>query len=156
MTKLSTLILVIIMAVIPSAYSGEGAPKPESHFGTKDSDWKKEPFEFLAFLIRQHDRGRVSVTLGNAPRGWIKKKHIGLLVLLLDSEEPCASVYPGRSSRLPPGLEEIKPSTVGHEAAYLIASYRHGLFPMSGTEISSDIEFDLDEIKRWWAEVRNR
>lgn len=155
MTKLSTLIFVLIVAIVASTDADEVPPKPQSHFGFEDADWKKEPFEFLAFLIRQHDRGAVTVTLGNAPRGWIKKEHVGLLVLLLDSKEPCASVYPGRSSEVFPGRKGVKPSTVGHEAAYLIASYRHmGTFPMSGTEVSCHLEFDLDEIKRWWAKAQ--
>lgn len=153
MSKLSTLIFALIIAVVSSAYADVTPPKPQSHFGTKESDWKKEPFEFLAFLIRQHDRGSVTVTLGDAPKGWIRKEHIGLLVLLLDSKEPCASVYPGRSSEVIPGSKGVKPSTVGREAAYLIASYRHGLFPMSGTDVSCHLEFDLNEIKRWWAKV---
>jgi hypothetical protein len=94
------------------------------------------------------------VTLGDAPKDWIKKEHIGLLVLLMDSKEPCAAVYPGRSSEVFPGSKGVKPSTVGHEAAYLIASYRHGLFPMSGTLASCHLDFDRQEIKRWWVEVQ--
>jgi hypothetical protein len=157
MAKLSTLIFVLIIAIATSTYADAVPPKPQTHFGREDSDWKKEPFEFLAFLIRQHDRGAVTITLGDAPKGWIKKEHIGLLVLLLDSKEPCASVYPGRSSEVFPGSKGAKPSTVGHEAAYLIASYRQtGTFPMSGTEVSCHLNFDLDEIRRWWAGVQNR
>lgn len=161
MTKLSTIIFVLSMAIVPSAYSAEMPPKPQTHFGFEDSDWKKEPFEFLAFLIRQHDRGAVMVTLNIAPRDWIKKEHIGLLMLLLDSKEPCAPVYSAASSGIPPGMpgvpgsKAVKSSTVGHEAAYLIASYRRGPYPNS-VEVSSDLEFDLAEIKRWWEEEQKR
>jgi hypothetical protein len=160
MNRLSKLIFVLIVTVVPFTYASSMPPKPQTSFGWEDTDWEKVPFEFLAFLIRQHDRGAVAVTLGDAPKGWIKKDHIGLLVLLLDSKEPCASVYPGRSSQalfLENGDNKlVKPSTVGHEAAYLIASYRHGLFPMSGTNVSSKLEFDLNEIRRWWAGVQDQ
>jgi hypothetical protein len=153
MTKLPTLILALIVAIVPSVYAEAVPPKPQAHFGREAADWKKEPFEFLAFLIRQHERGAVMVTLGNAPKDWIKKEHIGLLVLLMDSKEPCAAVYPGRSSEVFPGSKGAKPSIVGHEAAYLIASYRHGLFPMSGTLASCHLDFDRQEIRRWWTEA---
>lgn len=127
----------------------------QHRFGREDY-LKKEPFEFIAFLIREHEQGVVVVHLDDAPRSWIKKEHIGRLVLLLDSKDPCASVYPLRSSAIPP-KDRFKPSTVGHEAAYLIDSYRNGgLYPGSNLDTSTDLTFDRDEIKRWWAGVQNR
>lgn len=160
MTRLASLLFVLVVAAVPAAAADVVPAKPQGSFGFEHSDWDKEPFEFLAFLIRQHDRGGLEVTVGDAPRDWIRKEHIGLLVLLLDSKEPCASVYPARSSRvrIPGGAdsEPAKASTIGQEAAYLIASYRHGLFPMSGTEISCDLKFDREKLRRWWAEARER
>jgi hypothetical protein len=142
---------------VPSANAEAVPPKTgdQHHFG-REGYLKKEPVELIAFLIREHERGVIVVHLNDAPRNWIKKEHIGPLVLLLDSIEPCASVYPLRSSAIPP-KDRFKPSTVGHEAAYLIDSYRSaGLYPGSNLDTSTDLKFDRDEIKRWWAGFQNQ
>jgi hypothetical protein len=166
MTKIIKLITVLIAATLPAAHADTAPPKTQEQevtlpkagsFGREAADWKKEPFEFLALLIRQHEQGVVSVIVGDAPKSWIKKEHIGLLILLLDSKEPCASVYPGRSSEIFPGRNGVKTSTVGQEAAYLIESYRHiGTFPKSGTDVSCHLQFDINEIKSWWADEQKK
>ena len=121
-------------------------PKPLN----RDFDYgKKGPFEFLAFLIRLDERGVKVVSVADAPENWIRKEHLPLLVHLLESKEPCASVGSMRSSRIDFGKDH-KPSTVGHEAAYLIESYRHGLFPKYAVNSSSNVTLDREALKKWW------
>ena len=122
----------------------------------RDFDFaKKGPFEFIAHLIRQEERGVKRILVPDAPEGWIQERHLGLLVLLLDSDEPCASVGSMRSSRLPT-KEDSRTSTVGHEAAYLIESYRHGLFPKYAVNTSAGVNLDRAEMKRWWSALQKR
>ena len=110
---------------------------------------KKGPFEFLAFLIRLDERGVKVVSVADAPENWIRKEHLPLLVQLLESKEPCASVGSMRSSRLV-AEKDRKSSTVGHEAAYLIESFRHGLFPKYAVNSSSHVTLDRQALKKWW------
>lgn len=116
-----------------------------------DFNWnEKGPFEFIAFLIRQDESGVKRIQIDDAPEGWLQKEHLELLVLLLDSNEPCASVGSMRSSFVDRDGKDQKSSTVGHEAAYLIESYRHGLYPKFAVNTSADLELDKAQIKQWW------
>lgn len=146
--------LIGILAILPlfllSLSPAVGAdPRAERQFDFS----KGEPFEFIAYLIRQEERGLKTIQIPDAPKVWIKEEHLRLLVLLLDSNEPCASVGSFRSSRIPTERDQ-RPSTVGHEAAYMIESYRHGLFPKYAVNTSVDIELDRAALKKWWADLQ--
>jgi hypothetical protein len=127
------------------------AQRPAAEF-----DWAhKGPVEFLAYLIRQEDRGVKNVSVSDAPSGWIGRQHLDVLVGLMDSDEPCASVGSRRSSSIPTA-KDLSASTVGHEAAYLIEGYRHGLFPKYAANCSANVPVDKAELRRWWAQERSR
>ncbi len=113
------------------------------------------PFNLLARLIREEDRGNTTLHLSDAPRGWIHRNQIELLIRLMDSNEPCAGIHSGRDSYLPIGGCDKPRSTVGHEAAFLIEGYRHGLYPKSA-KYSVDWPIDHDEIKRWWSKGQDK
>ncbi len=75
---------------------------------------------------------------------YVKESDLPFLVRLLDSEEPCAHVVSAESSILPTG-----PSTVGHEAAYLIEGFWRRCYP---TRLSSHMyKPDIAGIKSWYA-----
>ena len=128
--------------------ANESGPSPREDFNWNE----KGPFEFIAHLIRQDHSGVKKIQIDDAPEGWLQKEHMELLVLLLDSNEPCASVGSMRSSFVDRDGKDQKSSTVGHEAAYLIESYRHGLYPKFAVNTSADLEIDKEQLKQWWAD----
>lgn len=77
------------------------------------------------------------------PPGWIEESDVPALIALLDSEEPCANVQSMLSSFI-----DTTRSTVGREAAYLIAGFRHDHYPPGLNSTRYDL--DADEIRRWW------
>jgi hypothetical protein len=74
---------------------------------------------------------------------WVKEEHIPALVALLDSQEKSMSVSLMASSHL-----RIK-STVGDEAAFLIAGYRAGKYP-PGLNSRKLTQAEKNEIREWW------
>ena len=141
--------LLVGVVILPALTSTGDDPKKAP---TADVVYeKKGPVEFLISLIRQEARAVKNVSVGDAPKGWIERRHIAVLVGLLDCNEPCASVGSNRVSNLA-GLKDVKASTVGHEAAHLIEGYRHGLYPKYATLCSANVEIDKEALKRWWAQ----
>lgn len=138
---------LLLTAGLIFAFASEVRSTPKNDFQWEE----KGPFEFIAYLIRQDESGMKKIQIEDAPEGWLQKEHIDLLVLLLDSDEPCASVGSMRSSFIDFDGKDQKSSTVGHEAAYLIESYRHGLFPKFAVNTSAELELNKDRIKEWWA-----
>ena len=100
------------------------------------------PLEFLDFLKTR----RGPVTLLTVPHDWLRRKHIGELVKLLDSREPCAGVMSPLSSYI-----DTTRSTIGNEAAFLIEGYREGRYPPGLN--SRRLQSDIDELKTWWADI---
>lgn len=113
---------------------------------------KQNPFEWLAALVLEKANGRPAVVIGDAPKGWLKPHHVDALLEMINSSIACASVSSMRSSNLADNAVKT-PSTVGHEALYLVASYRHGLFPMSHRN-SSIWPMDPEELKKWWLQQK--
>jgi hypothetical protein len=150
-------ITVVITLVLPLLPIGLSAPMPDRpRKAATEFDWaKKGPVEFIAYLIRQEDRGVKNVSVSDAPKGWIARRHLDVLIALMDSDEPCASVGSHRSSRLPTSADWTV-STIGHEAAYLIESYRHGLYPKYAVNCSAKVKLDKAELKLWWSREKKR
>jgi len=103
------------------------------------------PLEFLEYLKlgRQEAKGPFTscMTVWSCPDSWIRREHLAPLADLLDSDEPCAAVVSAISSTLPWGG-----STVGREAAFLMAGFRQGRYPPglhSGT-------VNIAAVKAWW------
>ena len=103
-----------------------------------------DPLQFLEFLKKRGPDSGV-VTVWKPKRGWIKAEHIPKLIALLDSKEPCAPVVDAHSSYWPPG------STVGKEAGLMIASYRHGAYPIALSASHHSVETP-DELRSWWVD----
>ncbi|OGF48902.1 MAG: hypothetical protein A2231_10450 [Candidatus Firestonebacteria bacterium RIFOXYA2_FULL_40_8] len=117
----------------------------------------KTPLEFLEFLkqIAKNNRDKAgSYTVGQHG-GWIKEEHIPKLIEILDSTEPCANVCSYLSSYL-----EMKSSTIGHEAAFLIKGFRKGTYPPELNSLRNRspgvTEKEKAEIKQWWAEYKKK
>jgi len=86
---------------------------PEDGYTTYD------PITFIGYL-QEHVAGG-TVILHQAPKDWIKKKHLKPLVALLDSKEPSAGVVLKNAGPNPPDNVQ---STVAAEALLLIESYK--------------------------------
>lgn len=119
---------------------GAGAPFPGD-----------EPLAFLEALTTT-DRAFVVVPDAVA---WPRPSSFPWLTRLVDLDVPCASVHSLRDSSLdvlsqdPLVLgHDDDASTLGHEAAYLLAGARHGLYPMSH-ESSVDWPLDRDALVAW-------
>jgi hypothetical protein len=154
MRLFTTVVITLVLALLPFGWSAPVPDRPRQ--ATHEFDWaKKGPVEFIAYLIRQEDRGVKNVSVSDAPKDWIARRHIDVLIGLMDSNEPCASVGSRRSSRLPTD-QDLKVSTLGHEAAYLIESYRHGFYPKYAVNCSANVKLDKAELKRWWSLEKQR
>ena len=108
----------------------------------------QNPFEWLLTLVLAKVNGQHAVVTGDAPQDWLQIHHIDSLLEMAESEIECASVGSRRSSNSA-DYEVQTPSKIGHEAMYLISSFRHGLFPMSHRN-STLWPMDLKELKQWW------
>lgn len=103
-----------------------------------------DPLQFLDFLKKRGPQGGV-VTIWNPKRDWIKAGHIPKLIALLESEQPCAPVVDAHSSYWPPG------STIGAEAALMIASFRDGAYP-SALSAGHHRVGTPAELRAWWVD----
>lgn len=139
--------------VVGSAFflARQGTAAPRADEVSFDFE-KQNPFEWLIILIQAQLAGQHAVVTGDAPQGWLKAHHIDPLLEMIGSQIECASVGSQRSSNL--ADSEVRTvSTIGHEAMYLIASYRHGLFPISHRN-STRWPLDPNELKEWWDQQR--
>ncbi|CAN5343945.1 hypothetical protein BH09BAC1_BH09BAC1_09610 [soil metagenome] len=85
-----------------------------------DDGYKKyDPVAFVGYLKDNVASG--TVLLHQAPKDWIKKKHLAGLVALLDDTEPSAGIVLINAGPNPP--DNIQ-SSVGAEALLIIESYR--------------------------------
>src|SRR5262249_49530548 len=116
---------------------------------------KKRPLDLLIHLARLEAKGQTNLFIEAAPEGWIKAYHLPCLMELLDSNEPCASVTCTLSSVID---RSGRPSTIGHEAAYLIKSFREGRrYPCNaGASSSAFVSIDKNDIRAWWAEYQKK
>lgn len=113
---------------------------------------KHDPLQVLQILAAS---SREWVDVDNPPEGWLRREHIPELMKKLDSTQPCAGIHSNRDSRAPGiggyGPEKKGKSTVGHEAALMIESFRHGFYPKTHA-FSVDWPIDRDAIRAWWGE----
>lgn len=94
-----------------------GFATDQPQFDLKDTN----PLALLDLLQRGKEQKMFTVPAPVAT--WVKKEHLPALIKLLDSKEECMSVALEASSTIRMG------STVGDEAAFLIAGYRAGQYP---------------------------
>ena len=116
-------------------------------------DWQsKGPMEFLDFLKKQYEQWpKVSsfYTVWGEHYDWIKAEDIPLLFEMASDPTPCQSVLSTASST----DLTAESSTVGHEALYLIAGYKAGVYP---TELNSTKwEGNTEQLRQWWEQERN-
>jgi len=104
-----------------------------------------DPVQFLGMLKSR--AGTPGWMTFQAPiYGWVRAEHIPKLIALLNSTEPCRPVVMADASVLP------ESSTVGKEAAMMIAGYRDGRYPSVPT--SSDKRVGTPaELIAWWQKV---
>jgi len=106
-------------------------------------NWEQgTPFGLLALLASQTGTSfRVAEPLPD----FVKEKHLGALINLIQSDRPCAAVVLAGFSKEP---EPESFSTIGNEAAYMIEGFRAGRYPPRQSSI--DPRPDLDAIRAWW------
>ena len=101
-----------------------------------------DPIQFLNMLkARRNKPGWMTI---QAPvYGWVRPEHIPRLIPLLKSTEACRPVVMADASVLP------ESSTVGKEAAMMIAGYRDGRYPSVKTANDKRIGTPA-ELIAWW------
>ena len=114
-------------------------PRDIAFYGDQFDYQHRSPREFLDFLTRC--RGAYSIH--GIHVGWLRPDDVPILVALLDSTTPCAPTKSTLSSHIP-----SYPSTVGHEAAYLLDGFRQQRYPPSLD--SSDLTPDATRKLRTW------
>ena len=134
--KIPSVVLVLLsMILVPACWAGENLDRFNFSSGS--------PLEFLAFL--KMNRTQKTYTIHEPILNWVKIEHISSLVTLLESEDECMAVALESSSRIRLG------STIGDEAAFLIAGFRAGKYPASlNSERLGEIK--KDEILKWQAD----
>ena len=112
------------------------------------------PIEFLDYLVAaasdESNPDRLpSYPVHGTHRGWIHASDLADLVALFDSTTPCLSVLMTTSSFM-----SMEISTVGHEAAFLVAGFRadveetgYGGYPPSLESVRANL--DKDELRDW-------
>ena len=111
-----------------------------------DFDWsRKGPAEFLDRLRQSYRPGQALpfYSVHGEHRGWVTEADVPRLLELAASSDPCLAVVSTLSSWLPD-----RPSTVGHEALYILAGFRAGKYPpeLASTRWSGSLE----EYRQWW------
>jgi hypothetical protein len=139
------LLLLVVLAMpdlckASSLCDGVGPP-PSAKFGP--DDWStRTPLEHLNYLKAPSKYG---YTVWGCKEGWVKESDIPALMKLLDSGEECSFQTSAKSA-----VMHTRRSTVGNEAAWLIESFRVGMFPPN---ISSAVGApSVTELRKWWAE----
>ena len=137
--------------------TGCSSPSPHSHRVSNDwkddphkygdtFDWqRRSPTQFLALLESSGD----SYTVLGLHHDWIQASDVDALVARLDSQTPCANVVSAATSKLQRG-----PSTVGHEAAYLLEGYRLHYYPPLLS--SADFKPNREELRRRYQKWSNQ
>lgn len=145
---------VFVCSIVSLSFLSFAKAEPEIDFK------KHDPMQVLEILEKATGDW---VPVSDAPEGWLKAEHIPKLIEKLGSKTSCAGIHSGRDSRISTvdvkyGPKEKGRSTVGREAAHMILSYRHGLFPKSPAFsidwTSNWTDKDDDEIRDWWKEVQ--
>jgi len=136
--RLSPILLGFFLTVMLASC----AAKTESKHTEDAFDWAHgDPVAFLHFLHAKKNDPCPTFAVAGVPETWLKKEHIPRLQALLDSQEPCANVHSIYSS-----LRDCEPSTIGHEAAFLIEGFREGSYPPEMN--SGRAVLDMEALKR--------
>jgi len=108
-------------------------------------DWKDMRPTRLLEKLQTVDAEVYSVWgTANPSSHWNEETDVPMLLDLLDSTTPCASVKSVGCSAM-----ALRKSTIGHEAAYLIEGFRRGRYPLGSSHLYKP---DRAELRRWWAE----
>ena len=83
--------------------------------------------------------------MGQAPKEWIKKEHVEVLITLVESEEPAVPVVSFISSYLPVD----KSSSVGNEAMFLIEGFKQKRYPPGICSVYG-FKGSPEEYKKWY------
>jgi len=141
-------IALILAATIASAEEPSTACHPLARPTLEADHVPAYSVRQLLHLLRERAEWNMPVPVTIAcTETWITEEELELLVGLLDSTEPCASVTSVYSSSLRFG----ESSTIGREAALLIDGYRRGVYG-DGQRYGST----KDELKTWWNERKAR
>ena len=104
--------------------------------------YEMSPIEFLEYL-KSYDNRLHTYIVAEQSKNWVREQDIPGLLLLLDSNQPCAGVMHEPSGSVPGR------STVGDQAAYLIEGFKSRLYPPSlySKPYTATQKADL---RRWW------
>ena len=108
---------------------------------------KNGPLEFLSYL--RENQAQKTFTIQEPIPGWVKTEDVPALLEFLGSEEECMSVALLSTSKIRLG------STIGDEAAFLIAGYRAKKYP-AGLNSRHVEKAEQKAILDWWMSERNR
>jgi hypothetical protein len=99
------------------------------------------PMQFLKYLKDNHEN--MTYTVSEPVENWVREEHLPALVALLASRDACMAVVLAPSSRLRLG------STIGDEAAFLIAGFRAKKYPatLHSEPIAAS---ERARIRAWW------
>jgi hypothetical protein len=134
------------LAMAQGSPAKNGAPAGETH-ATSELQAPPElsrldPLQLLGVL--KSKAGTPGwMTIQQPVHDWVRAEHIPKLIKLLNSHEPCRPVVMADASVLP------EHSTVGQEAAMMIAGYRDGLYPSVPTSEDARIGTPA-ELIAWW------
>lgn len=116
----------------------------ETEISSDGFEWQSSgPLELLSLLKDKGQGSCPTYIIHGVTDDWVKEEHLGGLISLLGSDEPCANVCRTISSFM-----DCNASTVGKEAAFLIEGFRRGEYPPSLNSGRSYLY--EDEILSWW------
>ena len=134
------------------AFKGED-PRNDARIETALKESGKlalSPADYLKLLAKHKDRKTFSSVLEGATVAPVKEQDLPELFKLLDSKEKCAATILLGSSVAP-----AEGSTVGHEAAVLIDSFRTSKrYPIANT--STEHQVDREALLKWWKSRENK
>ena len=109
----------------------------------KKKETTLSPEEYLKMLQKHAASGAYTAGFDGPAASPVKEQDIPKLIDLLDSKENCAATMAAGSAVRPDG------STVGHEAAVFIDSFRTGKrYPIANT--STQHRVDRNGLREWW------
>jgi hypothetical protein len=147
----SFIVLLALLSASACCSAGDTSPQCDEHeresYDHTDYPWQSvRPAEYLNYLS---SLSTVTFTVWGCRNDWVSEEDIPILLDLLDSKVPCPNQTSASSSFI-----DVKRSTVGIEAAWLIHAFRVGRFP-AGLNSTRDSP-DPAELRSWWKERQER